>query len=597
MLKRVIVAGCLILLFAGLAWSAEDVFLFPEDMQKLMPADPAFIVAVTSVNDLDRQWRAIEEMLDDGSGEHTDLVGMLSEHMPQFADFADMDRPLAFVMGLPDLMGGQEPAFTFIVPLTERPRTDMKMILDEEGVTYAKEGDYLAFSMDPLFAPAAEVPDLIRGLSPGFITARLDLEMVIAAYRPLAEMGLGSMTAPPADPDTTETGEIRHKHGMDPGDAEAITDLAQIIMDSARRLDLALQIDGETLTLHSGFAVSPGSPLDPGPQPSFEDALQLTRLLPPGGNIVQTMALDQTRQFEVFRDFYVQSMEKGMAQMPPEQGDAYRAWMESYLDSIDIFTHPLAASITMSEEGMAANLVMECADAPGNLERIAGLFEGLTAVDIGIGLKKMPTGKVAGVDVRSWIIQYDAEKLAGLTTDPVNPKMSGAGRMEAEQMIGFLRKVTPNINMAARGDHLILSADTNPANLAHMIQEAGQRRGAANPDVAAVAAKAGPACQQVVTGDLMSILAWVTEWMEEMDADEYAAIEGNPIPFSSSMTIDGAEYGGQWTMDMPAVQRFIKAMQEIEAWEGQHHDDEDDGDNDNADDDDDEEVEKSEETE
>jgi hypothetical protein len=30
-------------------------------------------------------------------------------------------------------------------------------------------------------------------------------------------------------------------------------------------------------------------------------------------------------------------------------------------------------------------------------------------------------------------------------------------------------------------------------------------------------------------------------------------------------------------MDMPAVQRFIKAMQEIEAWENQHHDDEDDG--------------------
>jgi len=599
MLKRAIVIGCLVLVTSGIAWSADDHFQLPEDMQKLLPTNPAFIVAITSVNDLDRQWQAIEAMLDEGSGEPTDLVGTLSEHMPQFADFADMDRPLAFVMGLPDLMGGQEPAFTFIVPLTERPpRADIKMVLDVEGVTYAKEGDYLAFSRDPLFAPAAEVPDLVKGLSPGFITARLDFKLVIDEYRPMAEMGLGAMANAPAPTDTSDTGEVTPNTGMSPEEVAALQDMARSLMDSARRFDLALRIEGETLTLHTGFSVHPGSVLDPGPQPSFEDALQLTRLLPSGGNIIQAMALDQTRQFEVFKRFYSASLEKEIAKMPPEQGAAYGAWVDSYLESIDLFANPMASSITMSAEGMAANVVMECDDASANLERFAGLFDGLTAADIGIKLKKMPTGKVAGVEVRSWTVQYDAEKLAALSSEPMNPQMSGAGRLQAEQMIAFLRKVTPNINMAVRGDNLILSADPDPANLAHMIQEAGQRRGAAIPEVAAVAAKAGPACQQVVTGDLMSVLAWVTEWMEELEDEEFATIEGNPIPFSSAYTIDGADYGADWTMDMQAVQRFIKAIQEMEALEDLHgdYDDDYDEDEDDEDEDDDDENDEDEET-
>ncbi len=563
MLKRAIVIGCLTLLMAGLAWSAEDAFQFPEDMQKLWPADPAFIVAITSVNDLDRQWRTIEEMLNEGDGEPTDLIGMISEKMPQFAQTVDLDRPLAMATGLPDFMSGGDPPLTFIVPLSGALNDEARMELEEEGLTQVIQGDYLAFSLDPAYAPAAVVPDLAQGLNPGFITSRLDLEMVVAAYRPLAEMSMGAMTAPPAEPDTTESGEIRPNRGMDQEEAVAIKNLAQAIMDSARRLDLALQIEEETLTLHSGFSVFPDSPLDPGPQPSFEDALQLTRLLPRGGNIIQAQALDQTRQFEVFRDFYVQSMEKGMAELPPDQADAFRAWMNLYLDSVDLFNNPMAASVEMSDESMSANVVMECADAPGSLERIAGLFAGLSDADMGIKFKKMPTGKVAGVEVRSWTIQYDADKLAGLSADPTPSKM-GAPHMEAEQMIAFLRKVTPNINMAVRGNHLIISADTNPANLAHMIQEAGQRRGAANPVVSAVAAKAGPAVQQVVTGDLMAIIAWMTEWMEEIEEEEYTAIKGNPIPFSSSVTIDGASYGGQWTMDMPAVKRLVKAFQELE---------------------------------
>jgi len=565
MLKRVIFAGCLILLTVGTAWSADDTFPMPGDMQKLMPADPAIIFAVTSLNDLDRQWQLIEEMLDDGTGddEEIDLVAMLKEQIPHFDEYGDPDRPLAIAAGLPNMMGGEEPKIIFIVPVMENFAGREE--LGNERVDIIFEGDYLAISnassSTSVYTPAAELPKLAQSLSPGFVTASFDLELILGAFGPMVEMGLANMPMGSADPDTLE--------------AAAMSDMVRTIMASSLRLDLALRVEGETLTLHSGYAVTPGSPLDPGPQPSFEDALQLTRLLPAGGNIIQTMAMDQTRQFEVFKGYYLASMNKAVAGMPPEQGAVYMAWVENYIASADLFANPLAASLKMSHEGMTANMVMECADATATLERFAGLFDGLTAADIGIRLKKMPTGKVAGADVRSWVVEYDEEKLAELYPQPTNPQLSGADRLQAEQMIAILRKIIPNINMAARGDYMILSADTDPGNLAHMIQMAGQRRGAANPEVAAVATKSGPACQQVVVGDLMAILSWVTEWMEELNEEEYATMQGNPIPFTSAFTIDGPVYGSDWTMDMPAVQRLVKAMMEMEALQDLHDDDDD----------------------
>ncbi len=582
MLKRVIFVGCLILLTAGTVWSADDTFVMPEDMLKLMPADPAFIFAVTSVNDLDQQWQLIEEMLDDGSadGETIDLIDMFREQIPHFDEYADPDGPLAVVMGLPDMMGGAEPNVIFIVPIRE-DFTDREN-LGNERVDILFEGNYLAISGAPGYAPADGIPELALNLSPGFVTVRLDLEMILATYGPMVEMGLAAMPMGPATPDTSETGEITPAAGMTPGETAALGDMARAIMVSALRLDLALRVEGETLTLHSGFAVSADSPLDPGPQPSFEDALQLTRLLPSGGNIIQAMAMDQTRQFEVFKGYYLASLERTVSGMPPEQATAYRAWVENYVASMDLFANPLAASMKMSHEGMTANMVMDCTDAPATLERFAGLFDGLSAADIGVRLKKMPTGKVAGAEVRSWVVEYDEEKLAELGSDPMNPQMSGAGRLQAEQMVAILRKVTPNVNMAIRGNYLILSADPNPANLAHMIQMAGQRRGAANPEVAAIAAKTGPACQQVIVGDLMAILSWITEWLEELNEEEYEAIKGNPIPFTGAFTIEGEIYGADWSMDMPAVQCFVKAMTEMEAFKDLYDDDDDDDDDDDA---------------
>jgi hypothetical protein len=562
MLKRVCLFVMVLMTLAGLARSADGTFEVPADMQKLMPADAVILAVTTSVNELDRHWRQIEEMLDEESGGGTDILGGIAEYMPQAAAYLDLDRPLALMVGMPDPMSGQEPAVTLILPVNDAFDDEAMQALElDDGAVTLREGDYLALSMDPAFQPAASTPALARDLAPGFMSCRVDLDTLLETLRPLVDMGVASLAARSAAQDSSDTAAPATDHE----EIATLQEMMNAIMDSARRFDLAMSVEGEELNLHTGFAVHPGSPLDPGPQPSFEDALQLTRLLPPGGDIIQAMALDQTRQFDVFKPYYLLSLEEGLGEMEATQAEAYRAWLETYLSSLDLFARPLAATVAMSGESMSSNLVMQSPDPAGDLARFSGLFAGLSEADIGLEIRKMPTGKVSGIEVHSWSIDYDAEKLAGFTTDPVNPTMGGTGRMQAEQMIGFLRKVTPNVNMAVRGDYLILSADTDPSRLAHMIQAAGQSRGAARPEIAAVAPEAGPTCQQVVTGDMMAIIAWVTEWMEELDDQEFDTVQDHPIPFTSAFTLADGEYGLNWTMDMPSVKRFIVAVQELEA--------------------------------
>lgn len=269
MVKRVLITVILVLLAAGMAWGTENRFEMPADMQKLMPADPVFIMAVTSVNDLDRQWRAIEEMMDDGhSAERVDIVGMLSKELPQFAEYADLDRPLAVAMGLPALMGGQKPPITFIVPLSESFNDQVKEEMEAEEMLHFFEGDYVAFSMDPAFTPSGRAPELAAALKAGFVTATLDLDAVLQSYRPLADMGLDSMGNSPAVADTAGGAEDAAPPAVNAEEIRAMQDMARAIMDSARRLDMALQIEDDALTLVTGFSVHQEAPWTRDPSPN-----------------------------------------------------------------------------------------------------------------------------------------------------------------------------------------------------------------------------------------------------------------------------------------------------------------------------------------
>jgi hypothetical protein len=135
--------------------------------------------------------------------------------------------------------------------------------------------------------------------------------------------------------------------------------------------------------------------------------------------------------------------------------------------------------------------------------------------------------------------------------------------MQAEQMVSILRKVMPRIYIGAKDGKVFLASDDDTEALAQTVKRAG-KRGKSNREVADIARDAGPGCQQVVTGDLLAILNWVTELMEELDAEERVVFEGNPIPFQAAFTVNEQDFGFEMGMDLPALSALIKAVEEME---------------------------------
>ena len=547
----------------GLAVAAEN-FRLPDDLLQLLPADPALLVAVSSADELSREWNRMAALMDpEGDPERIDVSDMMADLVPHYEEIADTDRPVAVSMDFTPLMMGQEPYFTVFVPLKASFTGRDSLGLDTVKTVTVVKGDYAAISTAPGYTPAEVPPAFAAGLLDGVMSASIDLESVLATYGPFVEMGLAGIPVASAIPDTTASGDIVAAPGMSAEEVEALKEMIRSLMDSARRFDMSLDVEGDRLRYAINFTVLPDSPLDPGPQPDFDEALALTRLLPEGEDILQVVALDQTRQFEVFRPFYEANMKREIAQLDAEQAEKYAAWFQEYLGMVDLWAHPLASALAVSEDGMMAQVVMKTDDAAGDLERLAAMFEGLSAADIGISLEALPSVKVAGTEVRNWKVAYDESKLKGFSGTPQSPQLTGMGRMQAEQMSAFLRKVVPGVHLAAKDDLLFISADNGTAALAGMIATAG-KRGKPRADAARIAKEAGPGVQQVVSGDLLAILNWVTEMMEDLDQKERDTIAGNPIPFAGALTIADAVYGFEMAMDMEAMGRLFQAARAMD---------------------------------
>jgi hypothetical protein len=339
--------------------------------------------------------------------------------------------------------------------------------------------------------------------------------------------------------------------------------MVRALVSSVDRLDMGLGGKGEMMRLDTRLAVLPDSPLSPGPQPDFAKALELSRMLPDGGNFLLAIAMDMTPQFDIFKDFYLLNMRREAEKLGAERGEAYAAWFEEYLAMAPMWAHPLAASYRFAEEGMIAHAVMESPDARADVDRLTKMLGMLSDAGVGLTLESLPPAEVHGAEVRNWKISFDSEEMTGFTGSPANPDLSAMGRMQADQVTSVLQKIVPGLSLAAAGDYVFIVADDDPSRLAGMIS-AAKKGGDPAADLARVAQESGPGTQEVVTGDLLAILKWVTAFMDEADQAEMAVLMDNPIPFDAAYTIEGQEFGFAMQMDVPAVQNLIRALDEMD---------------------------------
>lgn len=557
--------GLVLLLTASLVMAADPVEL-PKDLQELLPVDPAILFTCTSLEELDANWNEIQEAFaDEDAEEPFDLLAWMREDFEEFDAAVAQDRPMAIALDMGPVMMGQEPYVTLVMPL-KADFADRESLLEDDGETTTLiQGDYLAFHSGYGYQPAGVMPAIAQDMVPGVLNAVIDLEGLLLTYRPFVEMGLASIPVGIATTDTLPSGEVVvTDEGMTQEEADALAAMIRALMDSVDRMDMGVGAAAGKIRFDMQLTTLPGSPLSPGPQPDFAEALALSGLLPDGGDFLMAIAMDMTPQFDVFKDFYILNMQRESEKMGDDIGPKYAAWFEDYLGMIDLWSKPLAGSYGFSTEGMVAHAAMASDDAQADADRLVALLEGMSDIGMGVTLTPLPGAEVEGVAVRSWTIAVDPETMTGLGGTVTDPELSAMGRMQADQLAAMMKKIVPGFSVAVQGDHVLMSADDDPAAMAGMIAAAAKAGGDPKESLAKVAQAAGPGVQEVVTGDMMAILNWVSGFMEEAGDEDWEVIKDNPIPFNGVYTIDGEKLGFAMNMDMPALKNLIRAFDEMD---------------------------------
>ncbi|MCB1185310.1 hypothetical protein KDM41_17970, partial [bacterium] len=520
-----ILTGLILLLAAATAFA--DGFAVPDDARRLLPGETTAVVAVASLDEVLDEIVTLAHRFDPDSDVQRDsILADMGDDFATLAELVDPRRPLFLAGSLADPMAGTEPPLVFVLPKAAGADLAKLPAAATRHGPALTEGGYFAISSIPGYVPGPAASDLAAHLPAGVVSVSLDLGTVVTDYGAFLEMGLAGIPTRPNGTPPNDTG------AMTEDEAAAMAEALRAIAASVERLDLALGRRDNLFTSHLGLGVKPGSALDAGPQPAFATALDLTGALPADATLWQVVALDQTRIFASFRDYYLVSLGQSLGGLSGPQREAYEAWVADYLDAMDLWARPLAAGLTPDGESMLSHAVMAHDDPAAALDRLAALIDGLGSLDIGYQLTPRDPSELAGVPFRSWDIAFDLARFEAAMPDAGNPAMTGAARMQAEQLVSIMRKVVPRIQLGAGRDHLYFAATTDTDDLAKMVRriEKGDF-GRPRADVSRVAAAAGPACRQVVVGDLHGLMQWVTDIMSEIDADEKATLLAHPIPF------------------------------------------------------------------
>jgi len=549
MWKRLVTffVAAIVLALAAAAFAAT-VMPLPDDLVGLIPEGSGALVAISSVNELADQYVAILAAVGESDTSREDVLQTIGDLLAGLQDFVDLDKPLVVAAGIPNIMMGQSPPITYLVPLRSGIK-DYDGFGGEDIAVRRAAGSYLALSTDPLYEPSASRPELVAGLADGVIAGTLDFALVNATVGPMVDMGL-AMAASGED--------------NDPAAAVALADVVHKLMDSVTRLDMSLAHDGEFLTEHTAVQVKPGSALDPGPQPDFQRALALSGLLPDDVDFVQATAVDYRRISQSFEDYYVMSVTESLEGLDDEQVAQYSAWVRRYLDNMEVWSQPSVAAFHIDGVELTAYEILEAADADKTVAWLNEIIGEMTDLNIGFNMTRQGDKKIGGVKFSVWDVSYDAEILAAVMPTDEGPDLTGMGRTQAQQMIAVMQKITAPVYLGAGEGKVFLATAKDTEDLARMVKKA-RRQQQPRALVKAIAAKSGPACHQVIAGDMMAILNWVASIYSELSSAEQEIFADHPIPFEVSVAVSADSWGMDVGMDLNALGRLVQVVQELEA--------------------------------
>ena len=548
-----------ITLVATSALAGGNSFDMPKDMVKLLPVKADGVLGISSLNKLDKVW---QDVLPEGSTEEeVSLMPIIKDALLGFEDMIDPDEPLLITTHILPSMDAQGILITAIFPLKDKNQ-DFSTIEGIENFQIVHQGDYVGVSTDPNWKPASEKPVWAKELRDGLVTGYIDLASIIDTYGFLIEMGVGAM-------------QSQAQNGTDLAPAASVEEtmatikMIRAFLESANSMEFVLAEDGKSIQKDFIFSTKPDSPLAPGPQPSFDDALKLTRFLPGGESLLAVSAIDQSKQMEIYADYYLASIHSKMANMDTETGERYALWYAKYLNTMEISFLPNALAMRVEKDNSSFQYLLQSSYAKEDFERLTLLANGLNDIGSGVNLIRIDSEKVDDLEIFGWNVDWQKEELEGLFDTPSG--VTPTEPLMTSTVMKMLRFVPGNLYMAQVKDYILICGGTNNDMMKQLARNAAKGKGNVDPRVKKALKNAGPGLQSVTTGDLNALMQIVTEVMEEMEEQQADNADpkptfnwpiNQPVPFLQSLEIDGAEYLMHFEMEKAVIRELIQALME-----------------------------------
>jgi hypothetical protein len=542
----------------------------PKDLISVLPSNVHILMVVPSINELNEAVRPIEHLLGLPEGEPFDAQALVSDGLGEAGALINPGKPIAVAATIGNVMMGESVTITLAVSLdVDKARGDEMIAatseMDPSMAPRLRQGNYYAFSTVPVLAKGDGSSSLLKNIPKGSVVASMDLEKIFTDYRSLIEMGLGMAAM--------SMGGEAEGGQTPPVNAEEMTALTNVVvalMDSGKRYDLFFGSVDEKLVLGTKLGILPGSPLDPGPQPDFKDALELTRILPENPAFVMAQAWSFGPLLDYYMEYYSASITKLASTMSPEENAAFISWFDTFAQKMDLYELPMAASANLNKEGLGINGVLKCDDSAQRLADMTAMIEGIPS-DLGFSFKALPGAKAGGANVKAWSIDYDSSAIVDGMAESMGTPMGDEAKEQMEMTDAIINKFMSQMMLASSGDYLFYSTGQNTNGIESMLKSAKKSRGGVDKFTANAAKAAGKDCRFAETFDAMAAIAWGMELFEEiaqqsgeLDKDADLAIpSGPPIIISSTLNAGPEGYASSLDMKTKDLSRLIEVIMEI----------------------------------
>ena len=559
-----IVVSVSVLAGPPLAVAQGKILKLPREALSLLPGSCEVIVVIGDPAQLDAELHDLYRRVDPAADDTVSFLAMLDDFIPNVTAIIDPSRPVVVVWQVLSPLESAGVQRTVVLPLREEMRDEVALSVLTGVPRVEVSGGYAALATDPDYRPGGQPPDLAGGLPAGDLVMRADLETIVTLYRPLVEMGLMVLAQQqPATAATDSTAAVAQLPGtLDPQTMATLTEVAGGFMDSARRLTVTADLADGQLELRKSLTIVSGSVLDPGPQPSFADAVALTKYLPPDSAYLSVSAVDLAAQLERFPALAEFLLQAATTEMSAEFADRYRGWLEQIFATARYWSQPVVQTTDITDAGFRYILLLQDDDASSTLDRLISSYSALGTVDLGMTLEAVGTREIAGHTASGYRMAFDPAVLAATTHDTLSA-MAYEDLLDLQAMFGL---VVPVFWVTTTDDLVIACGDPRGESaLAELLQAVQTEGGRVPIAVSAAQAWSGEGTPYLVVGDLRRMMiGLLTIWTATGEDAPPVPPPGDPIDIRLAVGVGEQRLEAAARVDLAELFGFIALLEELE---------------------------------